>query len=131
MKALKTVAVALGITLAALIIIPLAVLAGLVIALGEVVQAHVDDVFILDAAKFYVDTPAMHLIGRMHGLHPDDPWDGREKTAGVYLTVSMKGVVEGDTMRVVVQCGDFVYRTQVPLALEAGAQGPVIIKDFA
>lgn len=37
------------------------------IALGEIVQAHVADAFILDAAKFYVDTPAMHLIGRMHG----------------------------------------------------------------
>jgi flavin reductase (DIM6/NTAB) family NADH-FMN oxidoreductase RutF len=37
------------------------------IALGEVVQAHVADPFILDAAKFYVDTPAMHLIGRLHG----------------------------------------------------------------
>ncbi|WP_045834954.1 flavin reductase family protein [Hyphomicrobium sp. 99] len=37
------------------------------IALGEVVQAHVDDAFILDPEKFYVDTLAMDLIGRMHG----------------------------------------------------------------
>jgi flavin reductase (DIM6/NTAB) family NADH-FMN oxidoreductase RutF len=37
------------------------------IALGEVVQAHVADDFILDPEKFYVDTPTMHLIGRMHG----------------------------------------------------------------
>jgi flavin reductase (DIM6/NTAB) family NADH-FMN oxidoreductase RutF len=37
------------------------------IALGEVVQAHVADAFILDAAKSYVDTPAMQLIGRLHG----------------------------------------------------------------
>jgi flavin reductase (DIM6/NTAB) family NADH-FMN oxidoreductase RutF len=37
------------------------------IALGEVVQAHIADAMMLDAAKLYVDTPAMHLIGRMHG----------------------------------------------------------------
>ncbi len=37
------------------------------IALGEVVQAHVADAFIQDAKKFYIDTPAMHLIGRLHG----------------------------------------------------------------
>ncbi|CAA2142830.1 flavin reductase family protein [Hyphomicrobium sp. ghe19] len=37
------------------------------IALGQVVQAHVDDIFILDPEKFYVDTIAMDLIGRMHG----------------------------------------------------------------
>lgn len=37
------------------------------IALGEVVQAHVDDAFMLDPEKFYVDTLAMDLIARMHG----------------------------------------------------------------
>ncbi len=37
------------------------------IALGEVVQAHVADTFVQDAKKFYIHTPAMHLIGRMHG----------------------------------------------------------------
>jgi len=37
------------------------------IALGEVVQAHVADSFVLDPEKYYVDTLAMDLIGRMHG----------------------------------------------------------------
>lgn len=37
------------------------------IALGEVVQTYIDDAVMLDAARFYVDTPALHLIGRTHG----------------------------------------------------------------
>lgn len=37
------------------------------IALGEIVQAHVADAFVLDAAQHYIDTPALELIGRMHG----------------------------------------------------------------
>ncbi|MFA5957108.1 flavin reductase family protein [Hyphomicrobium sp.] len=42
-------------------------LANQLIALGEVVQAHIADAKMLNIAKSYVDTPAMHLIGRMHG----------------------------------------------------------------
>ena len=47
MKALKTVAVALGITLAALIVIPLAVLAGLFVWL-KVTEESEDDLLELD-----------------------------------------------------------------------------------
>lgn len=43
------------------------VISNQLIALGEVVQAHVDDAFILDPERFYVDTLALDLIGRMHG----------------------------------------------------------------
>lgn len=43
------------------------VISNQLIALGEVVQAHVDDTFILDPERFYVDTLALDLIGRMHG----------------------------------------------------------------
>lgn len=37
------------------------------IILGEVLVAHVRDDAILDAARHHVDTPALGLIGRMHG----------------------------------------------------------------
>lgn len=37
------------------------------VILGEILVAHIADEFILDANKFYLDTPAMKLIGRMHG----------------------------------------------------------------
>ncbi|MFT3732380.1 MAG: flavin reductase family protein [Hyphomicrobium sp.] len=37
------------------------------LVIGEVVQAHVDDSVMLDASRLYVDTPAIYLIGRMHG----------------------------------------------------------------
>jgi len=37
------------------------------IVIGEIVQAHVADRFVLDAARHYIDTPALDLIGRMHG----------------------------------------------------------------
>jgi len=47
MKALKTVAVALGITLAALIVIPLAVLAGLFVWL-KVTEEDGDEILALD-----------------------------------------------------------------------------------
>jgi flavin reductase (DIM6/NTAB) family NADH-FMN oxidoreductase RutF len=35
--------------------------------LGRVVAMHVCDDAVLDAAKHYIDTPRLKLIGRMHG----------------------------------------------------------------
>lgn len=46
---------------------PLQFPSGQFVVIGEVVQAHVDDAFMLDAEKFYVDTPALGMVGRMHG----------------------------------------------------------------
>jgi len=37
------------------------------IVLGRVVAVHIQDDCVLDAAKCYVDTPKMNLVGRMHG----------------------------------------------------------------
>ena len=37
------------------------------VILGKVIAIHVADQFVLDAAKCYVDTPKLELIGRMHG----------------------------------------------------------------
>lgn len=37
------------------------------VILGKVIAIHVADQFVLDAAKCYVDTPNLELIGRMHG----------------------------------------------------------------
>jgi flavin reductase (DIM6/NTAB) family NADH-FMN oxidoreductase RutF len=37
------------------------------IVLGRVVAIHVRDEAVLDASKGYVDTPALKLVGRMHG----------------------------------------------------------------
>jgi flavin reductase (DIM6/NTAB) family NADH-FMN oxidoreductase RutF len=37
------------------------------LVLGEVLAMHVRDESVLDAAKHYVDTPALKLISRMHG----------------------------------------------------------------
>ncbi|MBN9428701.1 MAG: flavin reductase family protein [Burkholderiales bacterium] len=37
------------------------------IVVGEVLMAHVRDEFVLDAQRCHIDTPAMGLIGRMHG----------------------------------------------------------------
>lgn len=37
------------------------------LVLGQVVAMHVHDDMILDAAKHYIDTPKLKLIGRMHG----------------------------------------------------------------
>lgn len=37
------------------------------IVIGQVQAIHVADQFVLDAGKGYIDTPAMGLIGRMHG----------------------------------------------------------------
>ena len=37
------------------------------LVLGRVVAMHVRDDLVLDASKYYLDTPKMNLIGRMHG----------------------------------------------------------------
>lgn len=37
------------------------------IVLGEVLIAHVRDEFVLDAQRCHIDTPAIGLVGRMHG----------------------------------------------------------------
>lgn len=46
---------------------PLQFASGQFVVIGEVVQAHVNDDYVLDASKFYIDTPKLGLIGRMHG----------------------------------------------------------------
>ena len=46
---------------------PLEVAPSQLIVLGEIVQAHVSDEFVLDAQKHYIDTPALSLVGRLHG----------------------------------------------------------------
>ena len=40
---------------------------GQVIAIGRVLGIRIDDVYILDADKGYIDTPALGMIGRLHG----------------------------------------------------------------
>lgn len=37
------------------------------LVLGRVVVMHVHDEFVLDAQKYYIDTPNLKLLGRMHG----------------------------------------------------------------
>ncbi|MEP5729455.1 MAG: flavin reductase family protein [Sulfitobacter sp.] len=37
------------------------------IVIGQVLAIHVDDAFVIDADKGHIDTPAIDLIGRMHG----------------------------------------------------------------
>lgn len=37
------------------------------IVIGRVVAAHIADAVVIDAARGYIDTPALGLIGRMHG----------------------------------------------------------------
>lgn len=37
------------------------------VVIGEILMAHIADRFIKDPDKVYLDTPAMHLIGRTHG----------------------------------------------------------------
>ena len=37
------------------------------LVLGRVVAMHVHDEFVLDAKSYYIDTPGLKLIGRMHG----------------------------------------------------------------
>lgn len=46
---------------------PIEVAKSQLIVLGEIVQAHVADAFVLDADKHYIDTPALSLVGRLHG----------------------------------------------------------------
>ena len=46
---------------------PLEVAPGHLIVLGRIVSAHVDDAFVLDAQKTYIDTMKLQHIGRMHG----------------------------------------------------------------
>jgi flavin reductase (DIM6/NTAB) family NADH-FMN oxidoreductase RutF len=40
---------------------------GHTIVLGRVLAMHIADDCVLDAAKYYVDTPRLDLVGRMHG----------------------------------------------------------------
>ena len=37
------------------------------LVLGRVLAMHVQDEFVLDAEKYYIDTPNLRLLGRMHG----------------------------------------------------------------
>ncbi|MBR0752864.1 flavin reductase family protein [Bradyrhizobium jicamae] len=37
------------------------------IVIGRIVRAHVADAVVLDGARCHIDTPALKLIGRMHG----------------------------------------------------------------
>ncbi len=37
------------------------------LVLGRIVMMHIDDSAMLDAERHYVDTPALKLVGRMHG----------------------------------------------------------------
>lgn len=37
------------------------------VVIGEVVYAHIADEAMLNPAKFYIDTPKLDLVGRMHG----------------------------------------------------------------
>lgn len=46
---------------------PLQFASGQFVVIGEVVQAHVDDDYVLDASKFYIDTAKLAPLGRVHG----------------------------------------------------------------
>jgi len=37
------------------------------IVIGRIVRAHIDDAFVQDRERCYIDTPALRLVGRMHG----------------------------------------------------------------
>jgi flavin reductase (DIM6/NTAB) family NADH-FMN oxidoreductase RutF len=37
------------------------------IVIGRILAIHVDDAYVLDAARGWIDTPALGLVGRMHG----------------------------------------------------------------
>jgi len=37
------------------------------VVIGRVVCAHIDDAFVQDRERCHIDTPALRLIGRMHG----------------------------------------------------------------
>ena len=38
-----------------------------IIVLGKVVGMYVQDDCVMDPAKYYIDTPKLDLVGRMHG----------------------------------------------------------------
>lgn len=38
-----------------------------VIVIGEILSMRIEDEFISDPTRFYVDTPALDLVGRLHG----------------------------------------------------------------
>lgn len=40
---------------------------GQTLVIGEVLAAHVQDRFVIDPVRCHIDTPAMDLIGRVHG----------------------------------------------------------------
>ncbi len=42
---------------------------GQAIILGKVLGVHVADDAVLDAAKCYIDTPKLHLVGRMNSQY--------------------------------------------------------------
>ena len=46
---------------------PLEVSPNQLIAIGEIVHAHVDDAFVLDASRHHIATDKLDLIGRMQG----------------------------------------------------------------
>jgi flavin reductase (DIM6/NTAB) family NADH-FMN oxidoreductase RutF len=46
---------------------PIELQPGQLVILGQIVHAHIADAVLLDAERFYIDTPKMDLIGRMHG----------------------------------------------------------------
>ena len=46
---------------------PLQFPSGQFVVIGEVVQAHVDDAYVLDPAKHTIDTAKLGAIGRVHG----------------------------------------------------------------
>jgi flavin reductase (DIM6/NTAB) family NADH-FMN oxidoreductase RutF len=37
------------------------------LVIGRIIMMHIDDNAMLDPARYYVDTPALKLVGRMHG----------------------------------------------------------------
>lgn len=62
------------------------------IVLGRVVQAHVEDRFVTDAARCHIDTPALDLVARMHGsgwyARPTDTFQVDRKTYAEWLANS-------------------------------------------
>lgn len=46
---------------------PLQFASGQFVVIGEVVQAHIDDAYVLDPAKHTIDTAKLGPIGRVHG----------------------------------------------------------------
>jgi flavin reductase (DIM6/NTAB) family NADH-FMN oxidoreductase RutF len=37
------------------------------IVIGRIVHAHIDDAYVLDRERSYIDTPKLELVARMHG----------------------------------------------------------------